>query len=129
MAISSVRGDDRYANLILEFPHQVEVEIEVGWARKQDIGEFRIFGSNGIAVVQLNQHDSYTILRDGENMHEVVESKQAPLDGQLKDFLALESNTTFAASTGSILRTIDCIEQGRQKLPSRGVTAARELKR
>jgi hypothetical protein len=129
MAISSVRGDDRYANLILEFPHQVEVEIEVGWARKQDIGEFRIFGSNGIAVVQLNQHDSYTILRDGENMHEVVESKQAPLDGQLKDFLALESNTTFAASTGSILRTIDCIEQARQKLPSRGVTAARELKR
>lgn len=129
MAISSVRGDERYANLILEFPYQVEVEIEVGWARKQDIGEFRIYGSNGIAVVHLNQHDSYTILRDDKHMHEVVESKQSPLDGQLKDFLTVESKNTFAASTGSILRTIDCIEQARQKLPSRGVNAARELKR
>ena len=129
MAISSISGGSRYANIILEFPYQVEVEIEVGWARKQNIAEFTIYGSNGVAVVQLNQHDSYTILRDGDHVQEAVECRQAPLDGQLEDFLDFGSDTTYAASTGSILRTIDCIEQVRQKLLSRGVKAARELKR
>jgi len=58
-----------------------------------------------------------------------VDSAQPPLDGQLIDFLTFDSKTSSAASTGSILRTIDCIEQARLKLSSRGVKAARELKR
>lgn len=129
MAISRVYGDNRCAKLLLEFPYQVEVEIEVGWGHKQNVAEFKIYGTNGLAVVQLNQHDSYTILRDGVHVNIGVECKQAPLDGQLEDFLTFDSKTTYAASTGSILRTIDCIEQARQKLLSQGVEAARELKR
>jgi predicted dehydrogenase len=129
MAISSVVGDERHSKLILEFPYQVEVEIEVGWGCKQNIAEFRLHGSNGIAIVRLNQHDSYSIIRDGNEEPVMVNSKQSPLDGQLIDFLTFDSKTTSAASTGSILRTIDCIEQARLKLASLGVKTARELKR
>ena len=129
MAISSVVGDERHSKLILEFPYQVEVEIEVGWGCKQNIAEFRLHGSNGIAIVRLNQHDSYSIIRDGNEEPVMVNIKQSPLDGQLIDFLTFDSKTSSAASTGSILRTIDCIEQARLKLASLGVKTARELKR
>ena len=129
MAISSVVGDDRYSKLSLEFPYQVEVEIEVGWGRKQNLGEFRVYGTNGVAVVHLNQHDTYT-LHLGENETTVcVDAAVTPLEGQLVDFLNLNSKTTYAASTGSILRTISCIEQARFQLASPGVKTARELKR
>jgi predicted dehydrogenase len=129
MAISSVVGDERHSKLILEFPYQVEVEIEAGWGCQQNVAEFRLHGSNGIAIVRLNQHDSYSIIRDGNEEPVMVNSKQSPLDGQLIDFLTFDSKTTSAASTGSILRTIDCIEQARLKLASLGVKTARELKR
>ena len=129
MAISSVVGDERHSKLILEFPYQVEVEIEVGWGCQQNIAEFRLHGSNGIAIVRLNQHDSYSIIRDGNEEPVMIDSKQSPLDGQLIDFLTFDSKTSSAASTGSILRTIDCIEQARLKLASLGVKTARELKR
>lgn len=128
-AISSVRGNERHSQLSLEFPYQVEVEIEVGWGNEYDIAEFSLHGSNGIALVRLNQHDSYTILRDGSDVPVLVDSDQTPLDGQLVDFLTFDSKTTSAASTGSILRTIDCIEQARLKMASQGVKTARELKR
>ena len=129
MAISSVVGDERHSKLILEFPYQVEVEIEAGWGCQQNVALFRLHGSNGIAIVRLNQHDSYSIIRDGNEEPVMVNSKQSPLDGQLIDFLTFDSKTTSAASTGSILRTIDCIEQARLKLASLGVKTARELKR
>lgn len=128
-AISSVRGNERHSQLSLEFPYQVEVEIEVGWGNEYDIAEFSLHGSNGIALVRLNQHDSYTILRNGSDVPVLVDSDQTPLDGQLVDFLTFDSKTTSAASTGSILRTIDCIEQARLKMASQGVKTARELKR
>jgi len=129
MAISSVVGDERHSKLILEFPYQVEVEIEAGWGCQQNIAQFRLHGSNGIAIVRLNQHDSYSIIRDGNEEPVMIDSKQSPLDGQLIDFLTFDSKTSSAASTGSILRTIDCIEQARLKLASLGVKTARELKR
>jgi predicted dehydrogenase len=129
MAISSVFGDERHSKLILEFPYQVEVEIEAGWGCQQNIAQFRLHGSNGIAIVRLNQHDSYSIIRDGNEEPVMIDSKQSPLDGQLIDFLTFDSKTSSAASTGSILRTIDCIEQARLKLASLGVKTARELKR
>ena len=129
MAISSVVGDERHSKLILEFPYQVEVEIEAGWGCKQNVAEFRLHGSNGVAIVHLNQHDLYSIIRDGKEETVLADSEQTPLDGQLIDFLTFNSKTSSAASTGSILRTIDCIEQARLKLTSRGVKTARELKR
>ena len=129
MAISSVFGDERQSKLILKFPYQVEVEIEAGWGCQQNIAQFRLHGSNGIAIVRLNQHDSYSIIRDGNEEPVMIDSKQSPLDGQLIDFLTFDSKTSSAASTGSILRTIDCIEQARLKLASLGVKTARELKR
>lgn len=129
MAISSVVGDERYSKLSLEFPYQVEVEIEVGWGQKEHIAEFHIYGSNGTAIVQLNKHDSYTIIWEGNETLVFTECDHTPLDGQLVDFLSLDSKATHAASTGSILRTIDWIEQARLELISQGVNTARELKR
>ena len=129
MAISSVVGGERYSRLCIEFPYQVEVEIEVGWGRKQNVSEFRVHGSNGVALVRLSEHDSYAIIRDGEEIPVAVDGDQAPLDGQLVDFLTFDSKTATAASTGSILQTIDCIEQARLKLASQGVGTSRELKR
>ena len=129
MIMSSVVGDERYSKLILEFPYQVEVEIEVGWRQKEHIAEFHLHGSNGTAIVQLNKHDSYTIIRDGNEMSIFTESRHTPLDGQLVDFLSFDLKATHAASTGSILRTINWIEQARLELISLGVNTARELKR
>ena len=129
MAISSVVGDERYSKLSLEFPYQVEVEIEVGWGQKEHIAEFHIHGSNGTAIVRLNKHDSYTIIREGNETLVFTECEHTPLDGQLIDFLSFDSKATHASSTGSILRTIDWIEQARLELISQGVNTARELKR
>ena len=110
-------------------PYHVEVEFEVGWECKQNVGEFRVYGSNGVAVVHLNQHDAYTILLGKDETHVCVDAEVTPLEGQLVDFLNFGSKTTCAASTGSILRTIRCIEQARFQLASLGVKTARELKR
>lgn len=129
MAISNVVGDGLYSKLSLEFPHQVEVEIEVGWGQKEHVAEFHLHGSNGTAIIQLNKHDSYTILKDEHEMHIISEKSHAPLDGQLMDFLKFDSKATHAASTGSILRTINWIEKARLELISQGVNTARELKR
>ena len=50
------------------------------------------------------------------------------LEVVLLDFLTSDS-ASFAASTGSILRTIKCVEQARLQLTAQGRSKTRELKR
>ena len=56
-----------------------------------------------------------------------VECVHPPLEGVLLDFLCGKS-LSIASSTGSILRTIKCIEQARSQLIASGCLNIRELK-
>ena len=58
----------------------------------------------------------------------MVQSMYTPLEGVLLDFMQAEVSSV-AASTGSILRTIKCVEHARSKLLSSGRFDTRELKR
>ena len=58
----------------------------------------------------------------------MVHSMHTPLEGVLLDFIQSDVSSV-AASTGSILRTIKCVEHARSKLLSSGRFDTRELKR
>ncbi|MEC7168280.1 MAG: Gfo/Idh/MocA family oxidoreductase [Candidatus Thermoplasmatota archaeon] len=125
--ISEVIGSHTSCALTLEYPNQVEIAIDVGWGADADIAELEVIGQNGRIIVQLQQHGQYEIV-DRQSRIEVVKSKHSPLEAVLLDFLEGDV-TSMAASTGSILRTIKCVEQARLQLISSGYPKTRELKR
>ena len=127
LRISEVLGDRMNSELTLEFPNQVEIHIGVGWGANEDVAHLEILGANGRILIQLADHSMYNI--DGDDSETcIVHSMHAPLEGVLLDFIQGDVNS-FAASTGSILRTIKCVEYARSKLMSSGRFSTRELKR
>ena len=127
LRISEVIGFHNSTELTLEYPNQVEIHLDVGWDSKADVAELEVIGQNGRIIVQLQQHGQYEIV-DRQSRIEVVKSKHSPLEAVLLDFLEGDV-TSMAASTGSILRTIKCVEQARLQLISSGYPKTRELKR
>ena len=127
LRISEVVGSRTSCALTLEFPNQVEISIDVGWEAEADVGELEIIGRNGRILVQLQQHEQYEILKDHSTIQS-VESNHTPLEAILLDFLRPDS-ASLAAPTGSILRTVKCVEQARLQLTARGRSKTRELKR
>lgn len=127
LRISEVVGSRASCALTLEYPDQVEISIDVGWEAKADVAELEVMGRNGRILVKLQEHDGYEIL-DDEVTIKSVEPNHTPLEAVLLDFLTSDS-TSFAASTGSILRTIKCVEQARLQLTAQGRSKTRELKR
>ena len=127
LRISEVLGTRTQSQLTLEYPNQVEIHIDVGWNAATDISELEIMGMNGKITIQLQNHNDFTI--ENETIRTVsVDSNRTPLEGVLYDFLVNNSPTT-ASSTGSILRTIQCIEIARSQLVASGRSDTRELKR
>ena len=127
LRISEVLGDRMNSELTLEFPNQVEIHIDVGWDANEDVAHLEILGANGRISIQLANHSTYNI--DGDDSETcIAHSVHTPLEGVLLDFIQGDVNT-FAASTGSILRTIKCVEYARSKLISSGRFSTRELKR
>lgn len=127
LRISEVLGDRINSELTLEFPNQVEIHLDVGWEAKEDIAHLEILGANGRISIQLADHSTYDI--DGDDSETCyVHSMHTPLEGVLLDFIE-DDVSAFAASTGSILRTIKCVEHARSKLMSSGRFSTRELKR
>ena len=127
LRISEVLGDRINSELTLEFPNQVEIHLDVGWEAKEDIAHLEILGANGRISIQLADHSTYHI--DGDDSEtRYVHSIHTPLEGVLLDFIQGDVSA-FAASTGSILRTIKCVEHARSKLMSSGRFSTRELKR
>lgn len=127
LRISEVVGSRTSCALTLEFPNQVEICIDVGWEAEADVAELEVIGRNGRILVQLQQHEQYEILTDQSTIKS-VESNHTPLEAVLLDFLQSDS-TSLAASTGSILRTIKCVEQARLQSAAQGCSKTRELKR
>ncbi|MGB0174517.1 MAG: Gfo/Idh/MocA family protein [Candidatus Poseidoniaceae archaeon] len=127
LRISEVVGSRTSCALTLEYPNQVEICIDVGWETEADIAELEVIGRNGRILVQLQQHEQYEIV-DRQSRIEVVKSKHSPLEAVLLDFLEGDV-TSPAAPTGSILRTIKCVEQARLQLTAQGRSKTRELKR
>ena len=125
--ISEINGSRISTNLTLEYPNQVEVRIDVGWNSDTNIGKISIVGTEGSILVTLDNHQKFVVLRE-QKQSIVVDSFQTPLEGVLRDFLQNESLSS-AASTGSILRTINCIDIARQQLAGSGSLNTRELKR
>ena len=127
LRISEVVGSRTSCALTLEYPNQVEISIDVGWETETDVAELEVIGRNGRILVQLQQHEQYQILQDHSTIKS-VELNYTPLEAVLLDFLQSDSSS-FAASTGSILRTIKCVEQARLQLTAQGRSKTRELKR
>ena len=127
LRISEVVGSRTSCALTLEFPNQVEISIDVGWEAEADVAELEVIGRNGRILVQLQQHEQYEILKDHSTIQS-VESNHTPLEAVLLDFLRPDS-ASLAAPTGSILRTVKCVEQARLQLTAQGRSKTRELKR
>ena len=127
LRISEVVGSRTSCALTLEFPNQVEICIDVGWEAEADVAELEVVGRNGKILVQLQQHEQYDILKDHSTIQS-VESNHTPLEAVLLDFLRPDS-ASLAAPTGSILRTVKCVEQARLQLTAQGRSKTRELKR
>ena len=127
LRISEVIGTRTQSQLTLEYPNQVEIHIDVGWNASTDISELEIMGTDGRILIQLQNHNDFII--ENEKIKTVsVNSNRTPLEGVLRDFLVNNSPST-ASSTGSILRTIQCIEIARSQLVTSGRSDTRELKR
>ena len=127
LRISEVLGTRTQSQLTLEYPNQVEIHIDVGWNASTDISELEIMGTDGRILIQLQNHNDFII--ENEKIKTVyVNSNRTPLEGVLRDFLVNTSPST-ASSTGSILRTIQCIEIARSQLVTSGRSDTRELKR
>ena len=126
LRISETVGSRTSTNLILEYPNQVEIHIDVGWDSATDIAELEIIGTNGRIHVSLQDHENYTIEQNVRVLH-TVDCSHTPLEGILLDFLN-SASPSVASSTGSILRTIKCIEQARLELTIPGRLNTRELK-
>ena len=127
LRISEVLGTRTQSQLTLEYPNQVEIHIDVGWNASTDISELEIMGTDGRILIQLQNHNDFII--ENEKIKTVyVNSNRTPLEGVLRDFLVKNSPST-ASSTGSILRTIQCIEIARSQLVTSGRSDTRELKR
>ena len=127
LRISEVLGTRTQSQLTLEYPNQVEIHIDVGWNASTDISELEIMGTDGRILIQLQNHNDFII--ENEKIKTVsVNSNRTPLEGVLHDFLINNSPST-ASSTGSILRTIRCIEIARSQLVTSGRSDTRELKR
>ena len=127
LRISEVLGTRTQSQLTLEYPNQVEIHIDVGWNASTDISELEIMGTDGRILIQLQNHNDFII--ENEKIKTVsVNSNRTPLEGVLRDFLVNNSPST-ASSTGSILRTIQCIEIARSQLVTSGRSDTRELKR
>ena len=127
LRISEVIGTRTQSQLTLEYPNQVEIHIDVGWNASTDISELEIIGTDGRILIQLQNHNDFII--ENEKIKTVyVNSNRTPLEGVLHDFLVNNSPST-ASSTGSILRTIQCIEIARSQLVTSGRSDTRELKR
>lgn len=127
LRISEVIGTRTQSQLTLEYPNQVEIHIDVGWNASTDISELEIIGTDGRILIQLQNHNDFII--ENEKIKTVsVNSNRTPLEGVLHDFLINNSPST-ASSTGSILRTIQCIEIARSQLVTSGRSDTRELKR
>ena len=127
LRISEVVGSRTSCALTLEYPNQVEISIGVGWEAETDVAELEVIGRNGRILVQLQQHEQYEILKNQSEIQS-VQSDHTPLEAVLLDFL-LPDSASIAASTGSILRTIKCVEQARLQLTAQGRSKTRELKR
>ena len=127
LRISEVVGSRTSCALTLEYPNQVEISIDVGWETETDVAELEVIGRNGRILVQLQQHEQYQILQDHSTIKS-VEPNHTPLEAVLLDFLQSDSSSS-AASTGSILRTIKCVEQAHLQLSLQGRSKTRELKR
>ncbi|MGB1985586.1 MAG: Gfo/Idh/MocA family protein [Candidatus Poseidoniaceae archaeon] len=127
LRISEVIGTRTQSQLTLEYPNQVEIHIDVGWNASTDISELEIMGTDGRILIQLQNHSDFII--ENEKIKTVpVNSNRTPLEGVLHDFL-INNSPSIASSTGSILRTIQCIEIARSQLVTSGRSDTRELKR
>ena len=127
LRISEVLGDQTCSKLTLEYPSQLETHIEVGWGANEDVALLEILGASGKISIQLANHSAYEIESNGSEPC-MVHSTHTPLEGVLLDFVQ-GGGSSVAASTGSILRTIKCVEHARSKLLSSGRFDTRELKR
>ena len=127
LRISEVVGSRISCALTLEYPNQVEISIDVGWEAEADVAELEVIGRSGRILLQLQQHEHYEILKDHSTIQH-VQFNHTPLEAVLLDFLKPDS-ASIAAPTGSILRTIKCVEQARLQLTAQGRSRTRELKR
>ena len=127
LRISEVVGSRTSCVLTLEYPHQVEISIDVGWGAETEVAELEVIGRKGRIVIELQQHTQYEIEKDAITI-ECVQSLHTPLEAVIFDFLEGDS-TSFAASTGSILRTIKYVQEARSQLIMEGRLETRELKR
>ena len=119
----NVEGDKIESRIALEFPHGIEALIDVGWNASVENSSVTIVGSNAKIVFDLNNHESATLYKDGEEFILQCEDKYSPLEAEIRHIIqgikaqAEGENWASNPSFGAVLRGVRWTEKALAAMP------------
>ncbi len=119
----NVEGDEIESRIALEFPHGIEALIDVAWNASVESSSVTIVGSNAKIVFELNNHESATLYKDGEEFILQCESNYSPLEAEIRHIIQginaqkEGGNWTQNPSIGAVLRGVRWTEKALASLP------------
>ena len=119
----SVEGDEIESRIVLEFPHGIEGLIDVAWNATKENRSVSIMGSNGKLIFDLNNHNSVTLYKDGNEYTLQCDDKYSPLEAEIRHMLdginAFNQGTKWSQnpSYGAVLRGVRWTEKAIAAMP------------
>jgi len=83
----SVEGDEIESRIVLEYPHGIEGLIDVAWNANKENRSVTVMGSNAKLIFDLNNHNSVTLYRDGNEYTLQCDDKHSPLEAEIRHML------------------------------------------
>ena len=119
----SVEGDEIESRIVLEFPHGIEGLIDVAWNSTKENRSVSIVGSYGKLIFDLNNHNSVTLYKDGNEYTLQCDDKYSPLEAEIRHMLdginAFNQGTKWSQnpSYGAVLRGVRWTEKAIAAMP------------